>query len=697
MPDWILTLQDTFQHADTTAGGAKTNTGVPTSPDPGTANDWYDFAGGAYSIKDDRLQSANAPGFQGNGWLYRGNDSATLNQRITYETASTTTNDTWYALTRLVPNANGGYSAYVLFAGFGGANIQVWRFIGGTYNSIVGSLTPNAGVAYDPTHQYQVDFGVVDAGTSPASCSLEVALNDLTSGQVYAAGTFTDSNAALQVPGVIGLGAGNGLGTTFISAVQGYTAGFAPGLGTFQGSTASQLVVGFTPPSGPTGAYTLASYGGTTSDFTPGPTNLIAGQATETVTWAPPNPVLGGNYWIKQVATDSTGAKVTTAAVTCVLAYPPLKPTQIGDSITAEFLNAASLTSAWDGFIGRVGATNPTSARPIQVANFGAVGSSTQAWVGWIADPTQTIAGGLTSFCWDDIIAQIIASDADVIPLMLGANDARAPYHTPPAQYTANLKTIGGAIYSATGKKILVNTPSTVQSGAANGQWDDSSPGLIQQYQAAARAAVDNVKIFLGDTNNYLLSVLNPSWFGDGVHPADPGTNQFLALNHAIGLANFLGLASYGPGIYPSPADVLATAPSYGPIGAPVVGSYTPPTSSPATYTAAANVRYGTDRGDGIAGTAHIPAASQVLAGVPVDAGVGNVVLPPAGDVAVGTNFGANGSTPGAMVVPSAGSGGATLDEIAALLGEVTVNANVVSTNGVLASNVSAVFFTGGQ
>jgi hypothetical protein len=73
-----------------------------------------------------------------------------------------------------------------------------------------------------------------------------------------------------------------------------------------------------------------------------------------------------------------------------------------------------------------------------------------------------------------------------------------------------------------------------------------------------------------------------------------------------------------------------------------------------ASYTAAANVRLGTNRGDGVTGTLHVPGASQVLATIAVDATTGTVVLPATADVRLATTFGpASGST-GSLHVPTA-------------------------------------------
>lgn len=79
---------------------------------------------------------------------------------------------------------------------------------------------------------------------------------------------------------------------------------------------------------------------------------------------------------------------------------------------------------------------------------------------------------------------------------------------------------------------------------------------------------------------------------------------------------------------------------------------------SSGTYTAAANVRSGTDRGDGTIGTLVVPPAATVLLTETFDNGTtGTVALPSAGQVEAGVSFGPAGSTTGTY------SGGAGLTQ----------------------------------
>lgn len=106
--------------------------------------------------------------------------------------------------------------------------------------------------------------------------------------------------------------------------------------------------------------------------------------------------------------------------------------------------------------------------------------------------------------------------------------------------------------------------------------------------------------------------------------------------------------AAIGTLVLPIASDVRSGV-QYGAGGAEFTGTY----STGGTYTAASNVRFGTDRGDGVLGTLRVPSASQVLNGVLVDASTGNVVLPSVGDVEASVAFGASSALIGTFQVPA--------------------------------------------
>ena len=102
---------------------------------------------------------------------------------------------------------------------------------------------------------------------------------------------------------------------------------------------------------------------------------------------------------------------------------------------------------------------------------------------------------------------------------------------------------------------------------------------------------------------------------------------------------------------YPLESDVLNTAPTYGDAINVLDGTYDP--GGGGTIPSASDVRLGVAVGAGT-GTANIPVANEVLAGVPVDHTVGNVTLPGVGDVRLSVQFGSAFSRTGAVRVPPA-------------------------------------------
>lgn len=109
--------------------------------------------------------------------------------------------------------------------------------------------------------------------------------------------------------------------------------------------------------------------------------------------------------------------------------------------------------------------------------------------------------------------------------------------------------------------------------------------------------------------------------------------------------------AAYYGIVLPALGDVRS-ATQYGWAGTELTGTLI---VGGATYTSAANVRFGTDRGDGTIGTLRVPTVSQTLAGVLVDASTGNVVLPSVGDVEASVTFGAASALVGTFAKPTVG------------------------------------------
>ena len=182
--------------------------------------------------------------------------------------------------------------------------------------------------------------------------------------------------------------------------------------------------------------------------------------------------------------------------------------------------------------------------------------------------------------------------------------------------------------------------------------------------------------------------------FGAAIVTAAGGAGGNVAvLNYGTGVLTAIGGADYSDTIAhlnPGGATRLAQrmAADLAPLLAP-------------TYTAAANVRLGTNRGDGTVGTLAVPTAAQVLAGVAVDATTGTVVLPTTAQVAAGTTFGPGGAEVGTLATGSGTPAAAVVGPLLAgqpctvLLTGVTAGAVYTATSTVTGNVVPPVTATG--
>jgi hypothetical protein len=153
-------------------------------------------------------------------------------------------------------------------------------------------------------------------------------------------------------------------------------------------------------------------------------------------------------------------------------------------------------------------------------------------------------------------------------------------------------------------------------------------------YPTIVATVNDASKCVLGDTSLYNLASLYYSlpYFDSGrIHPASLYFQEIQAAVQSFADATALGVISAG-----------------------------------GTYTAAANVRSGTDRGDGVTGTLVVPAAATVLIGTTYDNGTaGTVTQPATGDVRSGTTYGAGGNQFTGTLDVGGGGSYPTADEIA--------------------------------
>lgn len=208
MTTWFLNLDDGFQHANTTAGGAGTTTGVPTTPAVGHANGWTDRVGGLFSITSNKvLLTPTGTGSPfATDYLSRPTSEGTTNQRLTV----------FFDLTPATPISR----LAVLARYLGTGAVRYYAHIDTTAGqiscfSVDASGSPTAVGAsptftYNAAHYYALDFQIVgsaltitayDQGTSPPAQTGTVP----TLGTQVAQITATDTAQAGSTSAVMGL------------------------------------------------------------------------------------------------------------------------------------------------------------------------------------------------------------------------------------------------------------------------------------------------------------------------------------------------------------------------------------------------------------------------------------------------------------------------------------------------------------
>jgi hypothetical protein len=204
------------------------------------------------------------------------------------------------------------------------------------------------------------------------------------------------------------------------------------------------------------------------------------------------------------------------------------------------------------------------------IPNAAISGSHTADWLPTAANGSTF---GLSENCYNNALAIIAAAGGvDYVMVMLGTNDAAEDIAK--AAYQSNLSVLCDALI-AQGMKVILNYP-----GVAYPGFDQYLP----LYWSAINTLVDNVNIFLGDTEFPAFCANNRSYFSEQtVHPNYNG--QFaLGLLHAVAASKVIDGGASG---------------SSSSSGASI------------TFPAAEYVYAGVNRGDGTLGTLH---ASNIAA-----------------------------------------------------------------------------------
>lgn len=227
------------------------------------------------------------------------------------------------------------------------------------------------------------------------------------------------------------------------------------------------------------------------------------------------------------------------------------------------------------------------------------------------------------------------------VPAVWNPNDATkrswSLYHA------AASRLVSGLLSPAAAEILVVLATNDALGGVSDADAQAGLQGLIGALRTAAPGARITIAVPFG---GYKRSAINA-----GFTAASDGNSGLIDLGTAfqVGLDGSLSPSfSSIDGIHPNdPTQAEAAARM---VAATAGGG-------PGAYTAAANVRSGTDRGDGTTGTLVVPAASHVTIGTTYDNGTaGTVTLPIVGDVEAGVTFGAALGSTGTFAVPSAGN-----------------------------------------
>lgn len=498
MPTWATIIDDNFNRANTSTGGAGTTTGV--------GNGWIDVFGGIWNILSNQLHAAASGTGINTGRLARPTSEDISDSRMIVDIAAgKITNAVWDVDLRW-RNPGSSYVAYCSEQ-FGTATFNIAKFIS-TTNS---PTTISGGTfAVDNTHAFSIEFYAF--GISPTT--LYAQLVDTTTSTVIATigagGTVTDNEATLQAAGTFNICASNSFGGSValidVTRIQTFGPVTSLGAGTVSllGETDTQVQVQTSGGTGGTGPYTYQWYRGTVSTFTPGAGNILTGKTSAICTDT--TVVAKTLYWYKVIVTDAVAATATSAAIAAMTSQASQVWGYVGDSITAGLggghpdLQEVSLLQVAGG------------GRSIVSVNAAVSGSMTADWLPGQSDYTAAV----TLFN---------ANSVTIINLMLGTNDSRVADSVTPTTYGSNMAAIcaGFLVDVPTCTRIYVNYSPYVNILVSGGEWTDASLALLQQYQPKIDALDNKSTIRVADKYAFQFFADNVAQLVDGIHPNGAG------------------------------------------------------------------------------------------------------------------------------------------------------------------------------
>jgi lysophospholipase L1-like esterase len=161
-----------------------------------------------------------------------------------------------------------------------------------------------------------------------------------------------------------------------------------------------------------------------------------------------------------------------------------------------------------------VAALLSTGDHHVVAINAGRSGATTAVWLP--NDPSGCFAAATAAFA---------RAHVQTVAIMLGSNDARAPYAVAPSTYGAHMRATADALVQE-GYRVLLNAPPFAVPGSVAGLITPASDDRLVAYQRQLRQIANGDTIRLGDTTAYAAFRSHVEWLRDGLHPNETGATQ---------------------------------------------------------------------------------------------------------------------------------------------------------------------------
>lgn len=300
-------------------------------------------------------------------------------------------------------------------------------------------------------------------------------------------------------------------------APNGASAALTAGTASLTAATDTTLSFAVGAASGGAPAYTYQWYCATTSNFTPGGGNLIAGATGLTLAYVPPS---AGPWFCVNIATDSTSATANSNQTAGFIQQPTVSIIFIGDSITAGFGLSSPSTQSPPAQLANT-LISLGDVRTIVYTNQGVSGATTNDWQPGSANLNTALSAGAA-----------LVPPATYAMIQLGTNDSF--FGVSQSTFATRMTNIANTLVSAGYKVILNDVPYSFASSRP-----PAAIALMQQYNTALATLANGSNILTGSDNVFEITMNNPPFFqADGLHPNALGAQ-------AIGAAWSAAISKY--------------------------------------------------------------------------------------------------------------------------------------------------------